>query len=122
MKTFTPGKLTASSVLEVVVAMVIILIVFGMGMIIFANVTGRSLSANRLEAEGIVRKTLLLMEQSDEPADQSFQEDEFRIVVTLKSDVVDSALTNISVDAYDLQQQKIATAQKLIIKKHRHEQ
>lgn len=115
-------RISASSVLEVVIAMVIILIVFGMGMMIFGNITGMSLSASRLEAEGIVRKTLLLTEQSDEPTDQSFREDQFRVVVTIKAGQADSTLTHICVDAYDEQQQKVASAQRLILKKHWHEQ
>jgi len=118
MKAFIRNKLSASSVLEVVIAMVIILVVFGMGLMIFTNVTRMSLSANKLEAEGIVRKTLLLVEQSDKPTDQSFQEGGFRIVTTLKPDTADSVLIHVSVDAYDIKQQKLATAQKLIIKEH----
>lgn len=114
-------KLAASSVLEVVIAMVIILVVFSTGMMIFSNVTRMSLSASQLEAESIAKKTLLLTEQTGQLTNQVFQEDQFKVVVTVKDSSADSGLTNICVDAYNEQLQKVATAQKLILKKQSHE-
>lgn len=108
------GKVQASSLLEVLIAMVTILVVFGIAMMIFTNVTNMSLSARKLQAESMVRKTLLLTEQMNDPTNQTLNEDGLRIEVSVNDYPENNALNEVSITAYDENQQLMATAKKLI--------
>jgi type II secretory pathway pseudopilin PulG len=108
-------KARASSVLEVIISMVIILMVFGIAMMIFTNVTRTSLSAKKLRAAAQIRKIMLQTEQLAQPDDQSFQIDDFNIEVKIKQLEQNDKLNEITVTAFDGNQQKVAQLQKLII-------
>ncbi|MES2275323.1 MAG: hypothetical protein V4592_04825 [Bacteroidota bacterium] len=111
-------RVRASSVLEVIISMVIILLIFGIAMTIFTNVTRTSLSARKLRAEAVIRKTMLQTEQADAPGDQLLKIDDLQIEITVKATVLNSKLNEISIIAYDENKQIIAQLQKLIISRH----
>lgn len=107
-------KVKASSVLEVVVAMVIIVLVFGLAMMIYTNVTGMSLSGQKIKAQAILQEKLLYAEKERYPVNKSMDTAGFRIEQQVGVYGPDTLLNMISLAAYDGNQQKLAIMQKLI--------
>ena len=56
-------KIMASTILEVIVAMVIIVVVFGIAMMIYTNVLRMSLSVKKIQAQAILKETLYNIEK-----------------------------------------------------------
>jgi Tfp pilus assembly protein PilE len=108
------GRLPASSILEVIVSMVIIVIVFGIAMMIYTNVLRLSLSAKKLKAQALLQETMLKAEHSSENTSQSVTVDDFRIEQEVKPYQDNAGLTEIHLTAFDPNQQKIAELQKVI--------
>jgi type II secretory pathway pseudopilin PulG len=108
-------RLKASTILEVVISMTIIVIVFGIAMMIFTNVLRFSLSAKKLRAQALLRETMLNAEQNPVNASQSLAVDDFRIEEVAEPYPQNSNLTAIHLTAYDQNQQKVAELQKVII-------
>lgn len=107
-------KLRASTILEVIVSMVIIVIVFGIAMMIYTNMLRLSLSAKKLRAQALLRETLFTSEHSAANTTQTFTVDDFRIEQEVKPYHDNSSLTDIHLTAYDQNQQKIAELEKVI--------
>ncbi len=104
-------KVNASTILEVVVSMVIIILVFGIAMMIYANVVRMSLSVKKIKAQAILQQTLLQAEQTNDRSTQSLMIDEFRIEQEIKPY---GNLADIHLTAYDANQEKIAEVEKII--------
>lgn len=68
-------RLSASTIPEVVIAMVIILVIFSIAMMIFINVSRSSLSAKRVYAESIVRGMLIRSSTGDLSQDSTEVDD-----------------------------------------------
>jgi Tfp pilus assembly protein PilV len=109
------GTVKASTILEVIISMVIIVAVFGIAMMIFTNVSRLSLSAKKIRAQAILQETMLKAEQTTGNANQSFTADDFRIEEEITPYNGESNLTAVHLTAYDQNQQKIAELQKVII-------
>ena len=58
------AKVKASSILEVVISMVVIVVVFTIAMAIFANVGRLALTGKKLRAQGILNEVLLTVKQN----------------------------------------------------------
>jgi hypothetical protein len=108
-------RVKASTILEVVVSMVIIILVFGIAMMIYANVLRMSLSVKKIKAQAILQETLIKLEQVPATSNLSFSVDDFRVEQEIKPYNNDSGLTEIHLTAYDDNQQKIAELQKVIV-------
>lgn len=109
------GRVNGSTIMEVVVSMVIIVLVFGIAIMIYSNVLRLSLSAKKLRAQALLQETMLKAEQTTGNITQSLTLDDFRVEQEVKSYHNDSKLTEIHLTAYDRNQQKIAELQKVII-------
>jgi Tfp pilus assembly protein PilE len=107
-------RLPASSILEVIVSMVIIVIVFGIAMMIYTNVLRLSLSAKKLKAQALLQETMLKAEHNTENITQSITINDFRIEQEVKPYPDNAGLTEIHLTAFDANQQKIAELQKVI--------
>jgi Tfp pilus assembly protein PilE len=107
-------KLRASTILEVIVSMVIIVVVFGIAMMIYTNVLRFSLSAKKLRAQALLQETMFTAEHSATNTTQTFTVDDFRIEQEVKPYMQNSSLTDIHLTAYDQNQQKIAELEKVI--------
>jgi Tfp pilus assembly protein PilE len=108
-------KVQASSILEVVVSMVIMVIVFGIAMMIYTNVIRFSLSAKKLKAEALLQQAMLTAEQHPEAATTtSTTVNDFRIEQEVKPYEGGAGLTIVRLTAYDQNQQQIAQLQKVI--------
>ncbi len=115
-KLIPAGKVNASTILEVVIAMVIIIMVFGIAMMIYTNVLRLSLSAKKIKAQAILQEIVLKSEQTKDFSTQSITIDDFRVEQEIKPYLNDTLLNEIHVTAYDGNQQKITELQKVIIK------
>jgi len=105
----------ASTILEVIISMIIIVFVFGIAMMIFTNVSRLSLSAKKIRAQAILQEALLKAEQSTGNMNQSFKVDDFSIEQDITPYNGESNLTAVHLTAYDQNRQKIAELQKVII-------
>jgi len=109
------AKVQASTILEVLISMVVILVIFGIAMMIYANVTQSSLSVKKIKAEAILNSYLLTAEKSSGVSTQSFAVDSLDIEQTVKSYNNEKNLLEIDLTAYDINRQKIAELHKVII-------
>jgi len=105
----------ASTILEVVVSMVIIVVAFGIAMMIYTNVTRMSLSAKKIRAQMLLQETMLIAEHTSANVTQTINKDDFRIEKEVKPYHEDAVLTDIHLTAYDQNQQKVAELRKIII-------
>jgi type II secretory pathway pseudopilin PulG len=108
------NKVKASTILEVLISMVIIIVVFGIAMMIYANVTQSSLSVKKIKAEAVLNGYLQTAEKSTGNTTQSFTVDSLRIEQTIKSYNTEKNLVEIDLVAYDAGQQKVAELHKVI--------
>jgi len=109
------SKLPASSIIEVLIAMVVIMVVFGTAMMIFANIMQSSMSVKKLRAQAILNQTLQADESSANPASTTFSADELHIEQTVKSYNNEANLTEIDLSAYDANGKELITLHKVII-------
>ena len=109
------SKLPASSIIEVLIAMVVIMVVFGTAMMIFANIMQSSMSVKKLRAQAILNQTLQADESSANPAFTTFSADELHIEQTVKSYNNEANLTEIDLSAYDANGKELITLHKVII-------
>ncbi|MDP9080024.1 MAG: hypothetical protein M3O71_21570 [Bacteroidota bacterium] len=112
------NRVKASSILEVIVSMVVIVIVFGIAMMIYANVLRVSPSAKKLRAQAILENEMLKAEHSTDSLAQFVTIDDFRIDEELKPYPDNADLSIVHLAAFDQNQQKIAELQKIILNKH----
>ena len=109
------NRVGASTIMEVVIAMIIIVVVFGIAMMIFSNVLRLSLSAKKLQAQALLQETMLNAEHTTANTTQSFTSGDFRIEQVVKPYNDDSNLTEVDLTAYDQNNQQVAMLQKVII-------
>jgi len=112
------SKIAASSIIEVLISMVIIMVVFGIAMIIYVNVMQSSLSVKKLRGQAILEQTLQADETSGNPAATNFTSEDLNIVKTIKGYNAESNLTEIDLTAYDANGKELITLHKVIINKN----
>jgi len=111
------SKVNASTILEVVIAMVMIMVVFSIATMIYANVMRSSLSVKKIHARAAINETMqTAINSSDAPVTNSFLADDFTIEQTVKSYNDNKYLLDVDISAYDANQQKVAELHKVIIR------
>jgi hypothetical protein len=108
-------KLRASSLTEAVVAMVIMMLVFGIAMMIYTNIIRLSLSVKKLRAQAVAEDVLLRAVNTGAEEGRSEQIDEYRIEQTARPFGTEKALVVIQVRVFDDNQQQLAQLQQIII-------
>ena len=108
-------KLPASSLLEVIISMLIIIVIFGIAMMIFSNVTNSSLSVKKLKAGALIKQQMLVLARSPHPADGTLQADEFKL--DIKVSAYNEKLNEVSITAYDGNQQPVALLKQIMVKR-----
>jgi competence protein ComGC len=79
------GMLQAATIMEVVIALVIIVVVFGMAMMIFANVTQQAISTKKDTGCSMCSEmSMLKADQSQQLPQEAFNQDGFRIIPVVK--------------------------------------
>lgn len=112
------GRVRSSGILEVIVSMVVIVIVFGVAMMIYTNVSRLSLSAKKLRAQAILESEMSKAEQRKENTQATVIIDDFSVTEDVETYREQPGLAQIKLTAFDQNQQKIATLQKVISTNH----
>jgi Tfp pilus assembly protein PilV len=112
------SKLAASSIIEVLISMVVIMVVFGIAMMIYANIVQSSLSVTKIRAQAILNQTLQADETSANSSSTTFTVDNLNIEQTVKNYNNEPNLTEIDLAAYDANGQQLITLHKVIINKN----
>ena len=108
------SKLKASSILEVVIAMVVIVTVFTIAMMIYGNVQRLSLSSKKIKAQAVLHELLLSAEKSSEVSKRSFVIDHIRVEEDISTYNNSTTLHIISLTAYDQNQEQIAELKEVV--------
>ena len=108
------AKVKGSSILEVIVSMVVIVVVFGIAMIIFSNVMRYSTTEKELMAKALLQEALIKEENRTADTLQSATISGFRIEKEVRGYPGGLSLTEIILTAYDQNHQKVAVSQKII--------
>lgn len=109
------NRVSASSLLEVVVSMVVVMVILVLALTIFANVTRSSLSAKQLRAQTILNNLQIKAEDSTNVSTGEIIIDGWRVKQEIKSYDTDEALNEFDLTVYDENNDKIAESRKLII-------
>jgi len=103
-----------STILEVIISMIIIIVVFGVAMMIFTNVNRLSLSAKKLKAQAILQQALLQAEQANDHTDRTITVDDLIIKQEITPFENESGLSIITLTAFDPNHEQIARLKKVI--------
>ncbi|MBC7913520.1 MAG: hypothetical protein H7Y07_05285 [Pyrinomonadaceae bacterium] len=107
-------RLSASTLIEVVVSMVIIVIVFSIAMGIYTNVLRLSLSVQKYQAQATLHQLLNQLEKSPQIMNQSYSINDLRInkEITLYNN--QQNLKEIHLIAFNQNQEKVAEIRKVV--------
>jgi Tfp pilus assembly protein PilV len=114
-KLIVTKKVTGSTIIEVLIAMTIILLVFGIAMMIFGNIMRSSLSVSRLSAESLLRERLLYIEQNPQAGNETITSGSLQIEQDIKPYESNAHLEEVHLVAHDLNNQKAAEVSKVIL-------
>jgi Tfp pilus assembly protein PilE len=109
-------KVAASTLVEVLISMVIIVVVFGIAMMIFTNVIRFSTSAKTVRAKAVLQDVLEKAEQSQNFVDQSLNAGDFKVEQAAGPYNGISSLVLVHLTASDQNQQVVAELRKVEIK------
>ncbi len=115
----TNSKVRASTILEVVISMVIIVFVIGISLMIFSNVMRLSLSGKKLQANALVQQELLRSANGGYIMDSTYQANHFRVEKTIKPSELGKNLIIVNVTAFDVNNVQVVEAKSLIIHEER---
>ncbi|WP_448698215.1 hypothetical protein ACFGVR_15460 [Mucilaginibacter sp. AW1-3] len=107
-------KVKASGILEVVIAMVVIVAVFIMAMMIFANVQRLSLTTKTIKAQGVLKEILCKARQDLRVAKERYTLDDFNIEQGISPYGDTGNLYQITLAAYDTNQEKVAEIKEIV--------
>ncbi|WP_158829369.1 PulJ/GspJ family protein [Mucilaginibacter lacusdianchii] len=109
-------KVAASTILEVVVAMVVILAVLGISMMIYANVMRLSLSGQKLRAQFVLAQAMTQLEAGAEIGNTEDTADGWQMEKAIVPYEGSGNLLRVHLTLYDRNHEKLAEAYKIIIR------
>lgn len=114
-KLILKSQVNASTVLEVVVSMVIIVLVFGTAMMIYGNVMRMSLPAQKLRAQAVLAQTMKAIQEAAATQDAKSLIAGFTVERTVKPYDGNAKLLEVDLKAYDENNQLLAELNQLIL-------
>lgn len=108
------GKARASTIIEVLISMIVIMVVFGMAMMIFANVTRSGVSEIKVRSSAVLQDVLLGDEKAAEISSRTLTVDSLRIEQQVKNYNTEGSLLEVDLAAYDQSGRKTAEAHQII--------
>lgn len=114
-KLIVKSQVKASTVLEVIISMVIIVLVFGTAMMIYGNVTRMSLSAQKLRAQAILAQTMKAVQDTKSTQSVKSLIAGFTVERTVKPYDGNTQLLEVDLKAYDENNQLQAELNQLIL-------
>jgi len=104
-----------SSIMEVIIAMVAIVVVFGIAMMIYSNVLRLSLSLKKLKAERILDSLLIEMRTGREVTDELITvASDLKVEITVKPCRLNRSLKEVSIIAYDTNGEKLSQLRQIL--------
>jgi Tfp pilus assembly protein PilV len=110
------SRVKGSSILEVVIAMVVIVAIFGIALMIFSNVMRSSLTVKKIRAQAIAQQLLLTTEAQRSFTDTAFLSGDLQIERRSGSYTQNTDLAEIRVTALDSNKDTLVSAAKIIIR------
>lgn len=117
-KLIITGRARASTVLEVVVSMVIIVLVFGIAMMIYGNVTRMSLSGQKIRAQAVLAQVMKQLRVAEPAEGNNSVIAGFTVERSVKPYPENNKLLEVKLKAYDDNHQLLATLDQLILAGH----
>jgi len=108
-------KVKASTVIEVVVSIVTIITVFGIAMMIYANVTRMSLSGQKIKAQAVLSQVMKNIHEADLGSSQQSLIGDLTIEKSVKPYAENNKLLEVNLKAYDKNHTLIVELHQLII-------
>ncbi|WP_121810188.1 hypothetical protein [Mucilaginibacter kameinonensis] len=108
-------RIQGSTLLEVIISMIIIIVVFGIAMMIFTNVSRSSLSVQKLSAQAILQETLLAAEQTGGQTDEKISIEDLTITQEIKPLENQPGLSVVTLTAFNPNHEQIAQLKKVIV-------
>jgi len=115
-RTKLSAKIKGSTLLEVIISMVVIVIVFGIAMMIFAKVISFTTSARDIRAKSILRDLLEKQEHEKAISSQSIITADFTIEETTTAYNDQADLVLVQLTAFDQNNKQVAELLKIILK------
>ena len=109
------SQVKASTILEVVISMVVIVLVFGTAMMIYGNVTRLSLPAQKLRAQAVLAQTMKVIQEAPSTEDAKSLIAGFTVERTVKPYDGNTKLLEVNLKAYDENNQLLAELNQLIL-------
>ncbi|MBS1520715.1 MAG: hypothetical protein JST50_06960 [Bacteroidetes bacterium] len=109
------SKVEASTVLEVVVSMVIIIAVFGIAMMIYANVSRMSLSGQKIKAQAVLSQVAKGISETDLGSNQQLMLHDLTIEKSVKPYADNNKILEVNLKAFDKNHLLLAESHELII-------
>jgi Tfp pilus assembly protein PilV len=110
------SKINASTIMEVLVSMVIIMVIFGIAMMICANVMQSSLSLKKIKARAILNDRMADIELNHDTLSKTLQVDDLRIEQVTHQYGNHIGLMQIDLNVFDPNQQLISEVHKIILR------
>lgn len=111
------SRVKASTILEVLISMIFIIVIFGIAMMIYTNVIRQSLSVQQLHAQAILKSVLADSEKQPSLTNQVIKIDSIQVEQTIRLIGPDSGLVSVHLKAYDNNNKLLAELNKVILKK-----
>lgn len=112
-------KVSASTLIEVLIAMVTIVIVFGIAMMIYSNVIRSSVSVKKVRAQAVLYDMMQkATASSGSLPDDSFSFNELHVEQSVKPYHDNPHLVEVDLTAYDDNHQILSTLKQVIIAQH----
>lgn len=108
------NRLKASSILEVVIAMVVIVAVFTIAMAIFGNVQRLSLTGKKIKAQAILKQEFLKSGQQIRIGKERTTVDEFKVEQDVSQYGQGNNLYQFSLTAYDSNGEVVAESKNVV--------
>ena len=105
----------ASTLIEVMVAMIIVMISFGIAMVIYINVTRSDNQVQKLRAQLLLNETAIKTKIENSFVDATMEVESISIIKTIDSYEGSSILNLLLLEAFDIDGKKIAERKELVI-------
>jgi len=109
------GKVEAATILEVVVALVILVIISGIALTVFGNVVRSSISVKKIKAEAALQDLLVQTESESDYTRLSVTSGDLKLIREIKPFEPDPAVSVLQLSALDANGLEVATIKKLVI-------
>ncbi|WCT13655.1 hypothetical protein [Mucilaginibacter jinjuensis] len=108
-------KVQASTMIEMIVAMTVIILVIGLGLMILSNVMRLSLSGKQIKANALLQEELIKTTNSGQVTNESLIKNGWRIDKTFKPNIYGESLLEADFIIYDQNNIKIAHLESIIV-------